>query len=199
MYFTKRLKSSVARKIQSEHYDVYAIKLKADSFADDADELAEIVDRMFSAWRKMTSCRWGGYLKNYEGIIRRLFFAEESGRFSPFFYLICVRKRNLLTAREEYLKRVEAEKLKIRAYIKWFSAWAMAVKQCANVSVGFSLVDIENMESVLNEFFTDEKYTLFALLDEAKRELLKKAAGDGKHKLTTLHGTFRKQEREVGR
>ncbi len=75
----------------------------------------------------------------------------------------------------------------------------MAVKQCANVSVGFSLVDIENMESVLNEFFTDEKYTLFTLLDEAKRELLKKAAGDGKHKLTTLHGTFRKQEREIGR
>ena len=197
MYFTKKLKSNVIRKIQSKHYDVFAIKLKIANDGATVEELEKNVDYMFEAWRKLARGRCDGYMKNYEGIIRRLFFAEESGQFSPFFYLLCARWKP--PRQEVYQDGIDKEILKMGAYIKWFSAWARTVKQCANVSVDFSLVDIENMESVLNEFFTDEKYTLFALLDEAKRQLLKKAAGDGKHKLATLHGTFRKQEREIGR
>ena len=70
---------------------------------------------------------------------------------------------------------------------------------CTQVSVDFSLVELENLESLLTEFCTNEKYTLFPLIDEAKKVLLKKASGDGKHKLVSFHGIFKNRHVSVER
>ena len=122
---------------------------------------------------------------------------KDTGLFSPFFYLLCVRKRRLYAFDEEYKIRIEEEKLRIQTYIKWFSAWASALKVCGNGTVGFSIVELENLERVLGEFCTSEKYTLFSLVDEAKRNLLKMASGNGKHKLVSYHGIFRSMNRQL--
>ena len=187
------------RKIKSGNYTVYAIKLKVGMFEDTEPELSQIVDVMFLAWKRLVASKSRGYLKNYDGIIRRLFFErqKETGLFSPFFYLLCVRKKRIYAFDEEYKIRIEEEKLRIQTYIKWFSAWASALKVCGNGTVGFSIVELERLERVLGEFCTNEKYTLFSLVDEAKRELLKKAAGNGKHKLVSYHGIFRTMNRQV--
>ena len=199
MYFTKSMQRDFLRKIKSGNYTVDAIKLKVGMFEDTEPELSQIVDVMFLAWKRLVVSKSRGYLKNYDGIIRRLFFErqKETGLFSPFFYLLCVRKKRVYAFDEEYKIRIEEEKLRIQTYIKWFSAWASVLKLCGNGTVAFSLVELENLERVLGEFCTNEKYTLFSLVDEAKRELLKKASGNGKHKLVSYHGIFRAMSRQV--
>lgn len=198
MYFTKRMQKEFLKKIKSGNYTVYSIKLKVGMFEDTEQELSQIVDVMFLAWKRLVASKSRGYLKNYDGIIRRLFFEKQkdTGLFSPFFYLLCVRKRRLYSFDEEYKIRIEEEKLRIQTYIKWFSAWASALKVCGNGMVGFSIVELENLERVLGEFCTNEKYTLFSLVDEVKRNLLKMASGNGKHKLVSYHGIFRSMNRQ---
>ena len=139
------------------------------------------------------------YLKNYDGIIKRLFFnwSEQKKGFEPFFYLICIRKQPVYSSEEEYRINIENERIKVQTYIKWFSSWASALKSCTPVSVSFSLVELDNIEKVFGEFFTNEKYTLFSLIDDTKRAILKKASGDGFHKLVSFNGVFRKMNRHV--
>lgn len=199
MYFTKEFRKSVCNKILGNNYEAYVVKLRTGIYSDDAEEMARIVDAMFVAWHKIIRERNKNYLKNYRGLMKRLVFEykEETGCFSPIFYLFCIRKFTDLPAQEEYRNRIAIEKIKVQTYIKWFSTWASAVKMCSPVSVGFSLVELENLERVLGEFCTNEKYTLFPLIDEAKRALLKKASGDGKHKLVTFGGIFKEMNRQM--
>lgn len=199
MYFTKEFRKAVFNKILKNEYEVYAIKLRTGLFSDDEEELVKIIDAMFVAWHRMTREKNKNYIRNYKGLIKRLVFEykKETDSFSPIFYLFCVRKKLDLPAQEEYKNRVVVEKIKVQTYIRWFSTWASALKMCSPVSVGFSLVELENLEKVLGEFCTNEKYTLFPLIDEAKRSLLKKASGDGKHKLVTFGGIFKNMNRQM--
>lgn len=201
MYFTKQMQSEIKHKIQKGNYDLYAIKLKVGVYEDNEEELAQLVDMMFKAWKRMVMYKSRNYLRNYEGIIKRLFFeySQEKGGYQPFFYLLCIKKKAIYTNDEEYKIRIEKEKLRIQTYIKWFSSWSITLKMCTSVSVGFSLVELENIEKILSEFCTNEKYTLLPLIEETKRELLKKASGDGKHKLVSFHGIFKNRQLSVGR
>lgn len=201
MYFTNKMQKNILRKIKTGNYDLYAIKLYIGIHDTDPVELEQLVNLMFIAWKRIVSMRNRGYMKNYDGMIKRLLFdfSEEKGGFEPFFYLLCVRRKNIYQVDEQYKVRIEKEKLRIQTYIKWFSAWANALKLCSPVSVGFSLVELENLEKVIGEFCTNEKYTLLPLVDEAKRELLKEASGNGKHKLVTFHGIFHDRQLSVER
>ena len=201
MYFTNKMQNEILRKIKKGNYDLYAIKLRTGICEDNQEELEQIVNIMFKAWKRIVSSKSRGYLKNYDGIIRRLLFSysEEKHGFEPYFYLLCLRKKNLYQIDEEYKLRIEKEKLRIQTYIKWFSAWANALKLCTPVSVGFSLVELENLEKVIGEFCTNEKYCLIPLIEEAKKELLKKASGNGKHKLVTFHGILHDRQLSVER
>ena len=195
MYFTNKMQKDILRKIKSGNYDLYAIKLSIGIYENDPAELEQLVNLMFIAWKRIVISRSRGYLRNYDGIIKRLLFnySKEKGGFEPYFYLLCIREKKIYQIDEEYKIKIEKEKLRIQTYIKWFSAWANALKICTPVAVRFSLVELENLEKVISEFCTNEKYTLLPLLDEAKRELLKKVSGNGKHKLVTFHGIFHEQ------
>lgn len=201
MYFTKKMQNDIAKKVLSRNYNLYAIKLGTGVYTEDAAELEQLVDLMFAAWRKIVISRSRGYMKNYDGVIKRLFFryVKEKGGYEPYFYLLCLRKKKELKVDEEYKIRIEEEKLRIQTYIKWFSAWANALKLCTQVSVNFSLVELENLETIIGKFCTNEKYTLQPLIDEAKRELLKKASGNKKHKLVSFHGVFNNRQLSVER
>lgn len=201
MYFGQKLKREINRKINTGSYDVYAVKLRTGVLSDSQEELSEIVEIMFRAWKNIAVSRSRGYLKNYDGIIRRLFFSysAENDSFEPYFYLLCVRKKNIHKIDDEWKVKIEREKLRVQTYIKWFSAWAKALKLCTNVSAGFSLVEIEDLENILSEFCTNEKYTLLPLIDEAKKEMLKQASGNGRHKLVTFHGIFHDRHVSVER
>jgi len=180
--------------------NLFAVKLKVGVFDNDAEELSRLVEMMFNAWKRMcSSYRWNGYLKNYDGICKRLFFEYDgnTGLFSPFFYLLCIRKKVPVSESEEYLQMIENEKLRVQTYIKWFSSWARTLKICSPVSVDFSLVELESLERVLSEFCTNEKYTLLPLIDEVKKSLLKKASGNGRHKLVSFQGIFKDMNRRL--
>lgn len=199
MYFTNRMTKKIVQLVKTKNYDVYAIKLKIGIADIDEKNLEELVDAMFRAWGKMRRDKNKNYLKFYDGIIKRLFFkySEKDNTFEPFFYLLCLRKKIDYEETEAYKIRILNEKIRVQTYIRWFSTWASALKMCSPVSVGFSLVELENLEKVLEEFCTNEKYTLFPLIDEAKRSFLKKASGDGKHKLVTFGGIFKDMNRQM--
>lgn len=199
MYFSRSLKNEIKEKILKQNYDLYAIKLNVGVYEQNEEYLQQLVDTMFMAWKKIIMNRNKNYIRNYDGIIRRLFFeySEEKGGFQPFFYLLCIRKRKEYSDEEKYKIRIEKEKLKIQTYIKWFSSWASALKLCTPVAVDFSLVDIENLENILSEYCTNEKYTLYPLLENAKRELLKRVSGNGNHKLVSFHGLFKNRHVSV--
>lgn len=201
MYFTNRTKKELLLRVKKDDYDVYAIKLRTGVFENDEIELSQVVDAMFRAWRKMVMYKSKNYMRAYDGFIRRLFFEyqEDTDLFSPIFYLIGIRKKTNFIETDSYKILLEKEKLRMQTYIKWFSSWSLTLKVCTQVSVDFSLVELENLESLLTEFCTNEKYTLFPLIDEAKKVLLKKASGDGKHKLVSFHGIFKNRHVSVER
>ncbi|MCR5252609.1 MAG: hypothetical protein K6C98_02715 [Treponema sp.] len=192
MYLNKRMQKMILNLIQKKNYSVYVIKLKTGVYSNDEAELADYVDKMFIAWGRIVRNKNKNYLRNYSGIMRRLFFeySESKGGYEPFFYLFCLREKSILNTEEEYKKIIEMEKIRVQTYIKWFSSWASALRICTPVSVSFSLVEIENIEAVLSKFCTNEKYTLLPLIEEAKKELLKRAAGNGRHKLFNFSGVF---------
>ena len=201
MYFTNRMQNDIKRKLIKGNYELYAIKLRPGVYEDNEDDLSQLVDLMFAAWKRMVMYKSRNYLRHYDGIIKRLFFeySEEKSGFEPFFYLLCLKKKKIFSVEEEYKIRIEKEKLRMQTYIKWFSSWATTLKLCTPVTVGFSLVELECLEKVLGEFCTNEKYSLLTLVDEAKRELLKKASGNGKHKLVSFHGILRNRQLSVER
>ncbi len=199
MYFTQKMKKELINKVLKENYNLYAIKLRSGIYTENAEELQTLVNLMFEAWKRIVMSRSWGYLKNYDGIIKRLLFtySPEKGGYEPYFYLLCLRKRKNYKVDEEYKIRIEEEKLKMQTYIKWFSAWATALKLCTSTSVGFSLVELDRLEKLLAEYFTNEKYTLVPLLEETRKELLKIASGNGTHKLVSFHGICRYKNRHV--
>lgn len=156
------------------------------------ESLADFIDTMFIAWRKIVSSRSTGYIKNFDGILRRFFidFDSESGNYKPYFYLICIQTKKVFAEEELYKARLAEEKLRISVYIKWLSAWVTALKLCTDVSVDFSVLDLESLEAALENFCTNEKYSLLGKIGEAKRLILKNACTN--HRLVSFHGVFRK-------
>ena len=197
MYFSKRKMKSHANKIVSGKYMVYSIRLSAGFVS--GDFLSEFVDTMFVAWRKIVCTRNRSYIRNFCGILRRFFidYDEESRQYEPYFYLICTREQKIAIESERYKIQFEEEKLRIATYVKWLSAWVSALKLCTDVSVGFTVLDLEGLEKSLAEFCTNEKYSVLAIIDEMKKELLKRACGN--HKLVSYHGIFHDRHMSVGR
>ena len=195
MYFSKRKMKLLANKVISEKYRVYSIKLSAGFVTEDS--LTEFVDTMFVAWRKIVCTRNRSYIRNFCGILRRFFidYDEASGQYEPYFYLICAREQKIAVESERYKVQFEEEKLRIATYVKWLSAWVSALKLCTDVSVGFTVLDLEGLEKLLAEFCTNEKYSVLAIIDEAKKEVLKRACG--KHHLVSFHGIFRDVNRHM--
>lgn len=190
MYFSKRMQKNLIKKIVSGDYIIYELKLSAGVYVCDEEELRQVIDTMFIAWRKIVSSRSTGFIRRFDGIIRRLFFewSEDEKGWNPYFHLICVQKRKVLSAEEEYKLRLDEEKLRLSTYIKWLSAWVTALKLCTDVAVGFSILDLKGLEKSLADFCTNEKYSVLVLVDELK-EKLKSACG--KHRLVSFHGIFR--------
>ena len=199
MYFSKKKMRHFQNLIVAGNYKIYELKLSAGFVKADSDSIAAFIDTMFSAWRKIVCSRNRGYIKNFDGILRRLFFDydEQTESFKPYFHLICIRKNKIIAEFEEYKIRLEEEKLKISTYVKWLSAWVTALKLCTDVDVGFSVLDLEGLEKSLGEFCTNEKYSLLAVLDETKKELLKRTCGN--HKLVSYHGIFHDRHMTVER
>ena len=200
MYFSKYMQKRILNLVASKDYSVYMIKLKTGVYSNDKEELADYVEKMFIAWGRILRNKNKNYLRNYSGIMRRLLFeySESKGAYEPFFYLFCLRKKPVYdAAEEEYKIRIQSEVIRVQTYIKWFSSWASALRVCTPTSVCFNLVDIENVEAALSEFCTNEKYTLLPLVEEAKYELLKKASGEGRHKLVGFTGVFNELNRQL--
>lgn len=199
MYFSKKVQSSFFKAAGKEQYKAFEAKLFTGLFSEDENELKEIVDAMFAAWRKIVCSRSGGLVRNFDGMLRRLCFgySEKDGGFYPYFHLIFIQDIQRLDKRlkvscddDEYKLKLADEKLRISVYIKWLSAWVTALKLCTDVSVDFSVLDLEALESSLSAFCTNEKYCLLGMIDEAKRQILKNACSS--HRLVSFHGIFRK-------
>ncbi len=160
------------------------------------ESLADFIDTMFVAWRKIVSSRSTGYIKNFDGILRRFFidFDSDSGKYKPYFYLICVQTKKIIAEEELYKLNLAEEKLRISVYIKWLSSWVTALKLCTDVSVDFSVLDLEAIEAALSKFCTNEKYSLLGKIDEKKRLILKNACSG--HRLVSFHGIFREMMRD---
>lgn len=190
MYFSKNMRKKLIKMIESKQYKIYELKLCVGVFIEDEDELKNIINKMFAAWRKIVCSRSRGYISHFDGILRRLFFeySEAQNAFNPYFHLICVKKQDELSEDEEYKIRLDEEILRLTTYIKWLSAWVTALKMCTDVSVGFSVLDLEMLEKSLSKFCTNEKYSALAILDEARKEILKRACGT--HRLVSFHGIF---------
>ncbi|MBQ8678353.1 MAG: hypothetical protein IJ530_01155 [Treponema sp.] len=196
MYFSKNKKSLFLKKLRHEGFSVYEIKLYGGD-ADDEADLKWLIDRMFSAWRTIICSRNRGYVRQFRGIMRRLFveFDKAAGVYRPYFHLLCIRERNPGMSDDDWRLMLGEEKLRVQTYIKWLSAWASALKLCTDVRVDFSLVELERIETVLGSFFTNEKYSAFVLLDDMKRQVIRRSCGV--HHLVSFHGIFKEMNRQV--
>lgn len=197
MYFSKRMQGKLIKRIVAENYRVYDLRLNVGVFAEDGHELKIIVDTMFGAWRKIVCSRSRGIIRKFDGIMRRLFFewSETQDGWTPYFRLICVQRQKLISEEEEYKIRLEEEKLRLSIYIKWLSSWVTALKLCTDVSVGFSVLDFDELEKALFDFCANEKYPIETSVDEAKANILKYVCGN--HHLVSFHGVFREMARHV--
>lgn len=196
MYFSKNKKSLFGKKIRRGCFSVYELKL----FAGDAEEETELkwmIDRMFTAWRTIICSRNRGYVRQFVGIMRRLFidFDETDGVYRPYFYLVCIRNRRPETVDDSWQIMLGEEKLKILTYIKWLSAWVTALKRCTDVKVDFLALEPAMIDAALDVFFTNEKYSIFSLLDDAKKQIIRRACGE--HHLVSFHGGFREMNRQM--
>lgn len=196
MYFSKTKKSMFLKKIRSERFCVYEIKLYAGE-CDCEEDLRWMIERMFTAWRTIVFSRNRGYMKQFAGIMRRLFidFDGASGMYRPYFYLVCIRGRKPMASDDSWEVMLDEEKIRIMTYIKWLSAWVRALRQCTDVKVDFSLVELEGLEALVNNFFTNEKYSFLAVIDELKKQVLRRVCGE--HHLVSFHGVFRELNRHV--
>lgn len=172
-----------------ENFRCFELKLGAGLVPEES--LADFIDTMFVAWRKIVSSRSTGYIKNFDGILRRFFidFDSDSGKYKPYFYLVCVQTKKIIDEEEVYKLKLAEEKLRISVYIKWLSSWVTALKLCTDVSVDFSVLDLEALEAALANFCTNEKYSLPGKIGEAKKLILKNACSN--HRLVSFHGIFR--------
>ena len=191
MYFSKGMQRNLIKRIVAENYKVYDLRLNVGVFVEDGYELKIIVDTMFRAWLKIVCSRSRGIIRKFDGIMRRLFFewSETQAGWSPYFRLICVQRQKLLSEEEEYKSRLEEETLRISTYIKWLSSWVTALKLCTDVSVGFSVLALDELEKSVFEFCANEKYPIGASVDKAKANILKYVCGN--HHLVSFHGVFR--------
>ena len=192
MYFSKRRKALLKKAIISGCYKVFDVRLSVGEFG--ADGLESIVDTMFAAWRKVTASRSRGYLRNFDGILRRFFLSYDAvrGLYKPYFHLLCVRRERQASETERYKIQLEEERLRLLAYIKWLSSWVSVMKLCTSVGVDFSVVELDALDAVLADFCSNEKYAARALLDEMRQTLCKRVCE--RHRLVSFHGIFRDAE-----
>lgn len=188
MYFSRQRIKMLKQMIQDGKYQAYEVKLNIGCIKEES--LSDFIDTMFVAWRRIVSSRSRGYIRNFDGILRRLFieYNAMTGLYTPYFHLICVKKKQFVAESEKYKTQLDEEILRISTYIKWLSAWVTALKFCAEAPVDFSILDIECLEKTLSVFCTNEKYSVRAILDEARKEILKRACGT--HRLVSFHGIF---------
>lgn len=197
MYFSKKMQRNLIRKIKEENCRAYDLRLRTGVSAEDGQELKAIIDTMFRAWRKIVCSRSRGIIRKFDGIMRRLFleWSEAQNGWEPYFRLICVQKQKLLQENEEYKIRLEEETLRISAYIKWLSAWVTALKLCTDVSVEFSVLDVEQIEEAVFDFCTNGKYPVVQSVDEAQEDMLARVCSG--HHLVSFHGMFREMNRHM--
>ena len=128
MYYSKKLKKKIVNIICNSEEELFCVRLNIGGC--DLAELQEIIDLMYYAWNIISCKRSCGYIKNYSGILKRLFirYNKENGMYYPFFFLLCFTSPKMK-------KPLELWKLQLKAYTSWFTAWASALKCCTDVSV----------------------------------------------------------------
>ena len=152
MYYSKKLKKKIVNIICNSEEELFCVRLNIGGC--DLAELQEIIDLMYYAWNIISCKRSCGYIKNYSGLLKRLFirYNKENGMYYPFFFLLCFTSPKMK-------KPLELWKLQLKAYTSWFTAWASALKCCTDVSVTFDKVEKNSVEKYIN-YFCENKVML---------------------------------------
>ncbi len=140
MYFSRKKKILMAQMIKGSADLLCRISLDAGWCG--PQEVLEMSDMMFRAWRAWSSGRWTSFSRNYSGILRKFYVAYDSasGMCRPRFCLLALIKGG--SKNEEW-------RIRKKIYSSWCSAWCGAVRNFSDVSVSVEFLDKEeSMEAV---------------------------------------------------
>lgn len=143
MYFSKKRKALIAETIKDSPDLLCRISLDVGSCG--LQELADISDIMFRAWRIWSNSRWSFFRKKYSGILRKFYvdYDCEGGMCRPEFCLLVLAKPDNKDEEWQFRKKI---------YLSWYSAWCSAMRNYSDVSVNVEFLDKENATETVDEF-----------------------------------------------
>lgn len=143
MYFSKKRKFLIAQVIKKSPDLLCRISLDVGWCG--LQELAEMSDIIFRAWRIWSNSRWTFFRKKYSGILRKFYVGYDSGggMCRPQFCLLVLVKPDLKN--EEWM-------LRKKVYLSWYSAWSSAMRNSSDVSVNVEFLNKENAFEAVEKF-----------------------------------------------
>ncbi len=143
MYFSKKRKFLIAQVIKNSPDLLCRISLDVGWCG--LQELAEMSDIMFRAWRIWSNSRWTFFSRKYSGILRKFYVDYDSsgGMCKPQFCLLVLAKPDLKN--KEWM-------LRKKVYLSWYSAWSSAMRNSSDVSVSVEFLNKENAFEAVEKF-----------------------------------------------
>lgn len=143
MYFSKNRKRILVDLISLSETPFFKVSLEVGEC--DSEELAEMSDIMFSAWRILSNHRWNFFNRNCLGILRKFYISIDSsiGACSPKFILLVLSKKQI--ADEEW-------RMRMKLYVSWFSSWSSALRLFSDVKVNIEIIDKGNAAEAVEKF-----------------------------------------------
>ena len=143
MYFSKKRKFLIVQVIKKSPDLLCRISL--DVGWSGLQELAEMSDIMFGAWRIWSNSRWTFFRKKYSGILRKFYVGYDSdgGMCKPQFCLLVLAKPDNKDEEWQFRKKI---------YLSWYSAWSSAMRNYSDVSVNVEFLDKENAIEAVEKF-----------------------------------------------
>ena len=143
MYFSKKRKFLIVQ-VTKKSPDLLC-RISLDVGWCGLQELAEMSDIMFRAWRIWSNSRWTFFRKKYSGILRKFYVGYDSdgGMCKPQFCLLVLAKPDNKDEEWQFRKKI---------YLSWYSAWSSAMRNYSDVSVNVEFLDKENAIEAVEKF-----------------------------------------------
>ena len=143
MYFSKKRKFLIVQVIKKS--PALLCRISLDVGLCGLQELAEMSDIMFRAWRIWSNSRWTFFRKKYSGILRKFYVGYDSGggMCRPQFCLLVLAKPDNKDEGWQFRKKI---------YLSWYSAWSSAMRNYSDVSVNVEFLDKENAIEAVEKF-----------------------------------------------
>lgn len=143
MYFSKKRKALMVQMIKDSPDLLCRISLDVGWCG--LQELAEMSDLMFCAWRAWSNSRWSFFSRKYSGILRKFHASYdcESGMCRPQFCLLALVNPDSENEEWRFRKNI---------YLSWYSAWSNAMRNSSDVSVNVEFLDKENAIEAVEKF-----------------------------------------------